>query len=167
VSREAVERVRLPLCESYLQMVGGGAELEEVHYFSAYANHLQHEAPDKPKRHRKFVRALTASKVIAHIGRFYPKPLVTQTDERLFDALSEVVDGARQHGDGAHAGACPKGEMDRVPSGRDISQTAYIGEWLKAANPVFDNSTPLQVIERGEADRIWQMISRLQAGEPV
>lgn len=61
------------LCESYLQMVGGGAELVEVHYFSAYADHLQHEAPDKPERHRKFVRALTASRVIAHIGRFYPK----------------------------------------------------------------------------------------------
>lgn len=56
---------------------------------------------------------------------------------RLFDALSEVMD------------------------------TRYIGEWLKAANPAFDNSTPLQVIERGEADRIWHMIYRLQTGEPV
>lgn len=46
-------------------------------------------------------------------------------------------------------------------------ETAYIGEWLKAANPAFDNSTPLQVIERGEADRIWHMIYRLQTGEPV
>jgi hypothetical protein len=56
---------------------------------------------------------------------------------RLFDALSEVM------------------------------ETSYIGEWLKAANPAFDNSTPLQVIERGETDRIWHMIYRLQTGEPT
>lgn len=56
---------------------------------------------------------------------------------RLFDALSEVM------------------------------ETGYIGEWLKTANPAFDNSTPLQVIERGEADRIWNMIYRLQTGEPI
>lgn len=56
---------------------------------------------------------------------------------RLFDALSEVM------------------------------ETAYIGEWLKTANPAFDNSTPLQVIERGESDRIWHMLYRLQTGEPI
>jgi len=56
---------------------------------------------------------------------------------RLFDALSEII------------------------------ETAYIGEWLKTANSAFDNSTPLQVIERGETDRIWHMIYRLQTGEPI
>jgi hypothetical protein len=49
----------------------------------------------------------------------------------------------------------------------EIMETSYIGEWLKTANPAFENSTPLQVIERGEADRIWQMIYRLQTGEPM
>src|SRR5688572_12764096 len=33
-----------------------------------------------------------------------------------------------------------------------------IGPWLKQPNQAFDGSTPLQVIERGEADRIWRMI---------
>ena len=41
-----------------------------------------------------------------------------------------------------------------------------IGPWLKESNPAFDGSTPLQVIERGEADRIWRMIYELQSGEP-
>ena len=49
----------------------------------------------------------------------------------------------------------------------EIMVTTYVGEWLKAANPAFDNSTPLQVIERGEADRIWHMIYRLQTGDPI
>ncbi len=41
-----------------------------------------------------------------------------------------------------------------------------IGPWLKESNPAFDGSTPLQVIERGETDRIWRMIYELQSGEP-
>jgi len=34
----------------------------------------------------------------------------------------------------------------------------------KRPNPAFDGSTPLQVIERGETDRIWRMIWELQTG---
>ena len=42
-----------------------------------------------------------------------------------------------------------------------------IGPWLKDPNPAFDGSTPLQVIERGETDRIWRMAYELHSGEPV
>ena len=41
-----------------------------------------------------------------------------------------------------------------------------VGVWLKEPNPAFDGSTPLQVIERGESDRIWRMISELESGAP-
>lgn len=41
-----------------------------------------------------------------------------------------------------------------------------IGPWLKEPNPAFESSTPLQVMERGEADRIWRMIYELESGEP-
>jgi Protein of unknown function (DUF2384) len=41
-----------------------------------------------------------------------------------------------------------------------------VGLWLKEPNPAFDGSTPLQVVERGEADRIWRMIYELESGEP-
>ena len=41
-----------------------------------------------------------------------------------------------------------------------------IGRWLETPNDAFDGSTPLQVIERGEADRLWRMIYRLESGEP-
>ncbi len=49
----------------------------------------------------------------------------------------------------------------------NVMQTDYVGEWLKTSNPAFENSTPLQVIERGEVDRIWNMIYHLQTSEPV
>jgi DNA-binding transcriptional regulator YiaG len=41
-----------------------------------------------------------------------------------------------------------------------------IGPWLKQPNSAFDGSTPLQVIERGESDRIWRMVSELESGQP-
>jgi hypothetical protein len=39
--------------------------------------------------------------------------------------------------------------------------------WLQEPNETFDGSTPLQVIERGETDRIWRMIYFLRSGEPL
>ena len=42
-----------------------------------------------------------------------------------------------------------------------------IGPWLKEPNPAFDGSTPLQVIKRGETDRIWRMVYELESGEPA
>ena len=49
----------------------------------------------------------------------------------------------------------------------DLMESSYIGEWLKSPNDAFDGSTPLQVIERGESDRLWRMIHQLQTGEAM
>jgi transcriptional regulator with XRE-family HTH domain len=38
--------------------------------------------------------------------------------------------------------------------------------WMQEPNSAFDGSTPLQVIERGETDRLWRMIYSLESGEP-
>jgi hypothetical protein len=37
---------------------------------------------------------------------------------------------------------------------------------VKEPNPAFDGSTPLQVVERGETDRIWWMLYELESREP-
>ncbi|WP_269538916.1 NYN domain-containing protein [Cerasicoccus fimbriatus] len=59
------------LCESTLHLISPNAVFAGVHYFSAYADHLSEESPEKPKRHRLFVRALTASRRVKfHRGRF-------------------------------------------------------------------------------------------------
>ena len=41
-----------------------------------------------------------------------------------------------------------------------------LATWLKTPNPAFTGSQPLQVIERGEIDRIWRMIYFLESGSP-
>lgn len=38
-----------------------------------------------------------------------------------------------------------------------------LGDWMRASNPAFEGQTPIQVIERGEADRIWKMIFQIDA----
>ena len=48
----------------------------------------------------------------------------------------------------------------------DLMESSKIGPWLKEPNAAFSDSTPLQVIERGETDRIWRMIHLLETGEP-
>lgn len=77
------------LCASYLHQVGGGAELSEVHYFTAYAEHLKDKNPEKLTRHKAFVRALTARKVAARISKFSRKRVWSDELERWVAAHEE------------------------------------------------------------------------------
>lgn len=58
-------------------------------------------------------------------------------------------------------------EMDRLLDAlARVLDPAQIGRWLKTPNAAFDGSTPLQVVERGELDRIWRMLFDLESGHP-
>jgi hypothetical protein len=58
-------------------------------------------------------------------------------------------------------------EMDRLLDGlARVMRPVQVGQWLKSPNPAFDGSTPLQVVERGEMDRIWRMLYDLESGQP-
>ncbi len=47
-----------------------------------------------------------------------------------------------------------------------VIQYEVLPDWMSKENPAFDNQTPLQLIEAGQTDRIWQMIHQLESGEP-
>ena len=58
-------------------------------------------------------------------------------------------------------------EMDRLLDAlARVMHPQQVGHWLKSPNPAFDGSTPLQVVERGEMDRIWKMLYDLESGQP-
>jgi hypothetical protein len=58
-------------------------------------------------------------------------------------------------------------EMDRLLDAlARLMQPKEVGQWLKQPNPAFDSSTPVQVIERGQIDRIWRMLYYAESGEP-
>jgi DNA-binding transcriptional regulator YiaG len=46
----------------------------------------------------------------------------------------------------------------------EVVPASQIGPWLESPNPAFEGSTPVQVIERGESDRLWRIIWELRMG---
>jgi len=45
-----------------------------------------------------------------------------------------------------------------------VVEPAAVADWLKAPNRAFGGLKPLEVIERGEVDRIWRMVFDLESG---
>ena len=48
----------------------------------------------------------------------------------------------------------------------EVVNEEAIGPWMLRPNQAFDRLKPIEVIERGEVDRIWQMIFLLRSGTP-
>ena len=58
-------------------------------------------------------------------------------------------------------------EMDRLLDHLSrLMEPKEVGKWLKQPNSAFDGSTPVQVIERGQIDRVWRMLYFVESGEP-
>lgn len=47
-----------------------------------------------------------------------------------------------------------------------VVQPGSVRAWLGNPNPAFDGLKPVEVIERGEIDRVWRMIFYLESGVP-
>ena len=48
----------------------------------------------------------------------------------------------------------------------EVIQKEALGRWLMTPNSAFDGLKPLEVIDRGESDRLWSMIFFLRSGVP-
>lgn len=48
----------------------------------------------------------------------------------------------------------------------EVMKRESIGPWLQSPNQAFEGLKPLEVIDRGEIDRIWSMIYHLRSGTP-
>ena len=42
-----------------------------------------------------------------------------------------------------------------------------VAPWLQTPNEAFDGLKPIEVVERGEIDRLWRMIFHLESGVPA
>lgn len=49
---------------------------------------------------------------------------------------------------------------------QSFASPEQLASWLKTPNKGFGGSQPLQVIERGEIDRVWRMVHFLESGSP-
>lgn len=48
-----------------------------------------------------------------------------------------------------------------------VMRPEFIGQWLRTPLEAFSGLKPIEVIERGEVDRIWRMIYELESGIPT
>ena len=48
----------------------------------------------------------------------------------------------------------------------EVVEPSVLGEWFLAPNKRFGGSKPIEIIERGEIDRLWEMVYRLRSGMP-
>ena len=59
-------------------------------------------------------------------------------------------------------------ELSRLISAlKKIVDPDYLADWLSTPNDAFSGLKPIEVIERGEADRIWRMIYAIESGQPA
>lgn len=59
-------------------------------------------------------------------------------------------------------------EVDRLQRAlAEVVQESHVGEWMQAPNPAFDGFKPIELIERGEIDRLWGMVYDLRSGSPA
>ena len=61
------------LCKSYLYLIGKGATIESIHYFSALAYHLND--PSVIERHETYIKCLRETGIEEQLGRFKPKTI--------------------------------------------------------------------------------------------
>jgi DNA-binding XRE family transcriptional regulator len=48
----------------------------------------------------------------------------------------------------------------------EVVDRESLGLWFRTPNESFDGLKPIEVIERGEIDRLWNMVFQLQTGMP-
>jgi DNA-binding XRE family transcriptional regulator len=48
----------------------------------------------------------------------------------------------------------------------DVVEVNSLGTWFQEPNDAFDGLKPMEVIERGEIDRLWNMVYELRSGMP-
>lgn len=58
-------------------------------------------------------------------------------------------------------------EVERLCDALDeVVTTANIASWLQTPNEGLNGFKPVEIIERGEIDRLWEMVFRLRSGMP-
>jgi uncharacterized LabA/DUF88 family protein len=70
------------LLSSFLPVIGAGATLEKIYYFSALASHLDAYRAGVTARHRLYLECLQATDVIPVLGRFKYKTVHCRTCTR-------------------------------------------------------------------------------------
>ena len=59
-------------------------------------------------------------------------------------------------------------EVERLQQAlAEVIREDALGQWLDEPNDAFDGLKPIEVIERGQIDRLWGMLYDLRSGNPA
>ena len=59
------------------------------------------------------------------------------------------------------------GEIDRLWQALgEVVEPESLGQWFQTSNEAFDGAKPLELIERGEINRLWDRVFQLRSGRP-
>ena len=92
---------------------------------------------------------------------------VEDETERLIDQLNERIAAVESTQKKAQEFRWSHVEVKRLCDAlSEVVDPACLGDWLTTPNDAFGGFKPLEVIERGEIDRLWEMFYRLRSGMP-
>lgn len=60
------------------------------------------------------------------------------------------------------------GQLQRIyDKASSVMEANYVGKWLMTSNKALGNEKPVQLLERGETDRLWRVLFTLEACMPL
>lgn len=59
-------------------------------------------------------------------------------------------------------------QMERVHrSASEVMEPGYVRQWFLAPSDAFGGLKPIELIERGEIDRVWRVLFAIESGTPI
>jgi len=152
---------------------GGSAARVEVLTATAAAIGLAGGAvlgpePGRPERAVAGAVAVGGATYLSYVARVRGKfGLTLEKFARLANVATRTLSTWERADELDESRLRPVRELDRLHDAlADLVPADEIGPWLERPNDGFGGGKPMELIERGEADRIWRMVYQLESGTP-
>jgi transcriptional regulator with XRE-family HTH domain len=91
------------------------------------------------------------------------------------ELLSRLLDVSLRTASGLESAAVPQSQVRRnlaqttrlAEALGDAMDSRHVGQWLSEPNEMLGGLKPVEAIERGQIDLIWQVIEGLRIGSPL
>lgn len=162
------------LCDAHLHVIGRGAEICSINYFSALAVHLEATNPDVTNRHRAFISCLEDSGVNVELAHFKPKNVIcpdcgartTRYEEKETDVAIAIKLLESFYRDQCDVAVLITADSDVAPAVRRVGALFPQSEvWI--AFPYARKSKELEKLSAGRTFKLSkESYARHQFGDP-
>ena len=161
-------------CSSFLHIVGGGAQISSIHYFSALARHLEATRPDVTARHLAYIECLRARGVLVELAQFKEKRIscphchqeIRRHEEKETDVAIAVTLIELFLRDECDAAVLVTGDSDIAPALR-LAQRQFPGKAIYCCLPFNRQSLELKSLARKSFKVAKERYARHQFPDPM